>query len=198
MTDNDRLSFAGSFADSLKMMRTFWGAAGVSMPPDISATMPGLPSMLVPTLDVGELDKRIADLRAVEQWLAVNANMLRASIQTLEVQRNTIATLQTLGNTMLTSAGGGEPKVRAPAPAAPAAPAPAAPNKPPRRARQSKSAAAPTPAPADAPLDPSAWWSALQDQFTRIAAAATAPNEEAGPGAKPLRRQGARKRPAAA
>ncbi|HXF45117.1 MAG TPA: PhaM family polyhydroxyalkanoate granule multifunctional regulatory protein [Burkholderiaceae bacterium] len=194
MRDNDRLSLAGSFADGLEMMRKFWGAAGVSMPAELSATMPGLPSMLVPTLDIGELDKRIADLRAVEQWLAANANMLRASIQTLEVQRNTIATLQTLGDTMLKPAGGGAPRADAPASGVPPAPAPAVANKAPRRARRSKPDAAP--APTAAPLDPTAWWSALQDQFTRIAAAAAAPSGFAA--AKPVRSRRARKRAPAA
>src|SRR5262245_21006701 len=87
--------FAGNLFESLELMRKVWGA-GLPQMPGFSGMGQSLPSMLVPTLDVNELDKRIADLRAVEQWLALNANMLRASIQALEVQRNTIATLQSL------------------------------------------------------------------------------------------------------
>lgn len=191
MKDNERLSLADSFADSLKMIKTFWGAAGVPMPPDLSASMPGLPSMLVPTLDVGELDKRIADLRAVEQWLAVNANMLRASIQTLEVQRNTIATLQTLGNAMLTPASGGETAVKAAA--TPSPPPAAAANKP--RRPQGDAAPAPAATAAGSPLDPALWWGALQDQFARIASAAATPRQANGgaPPQKPARRRRARK-----
>jgi hypothetical protein len=45
------------------------------------------PSALVPTLDVDELDKRIADLKAVEQWLNLNVSMLHGTIQGLEIQR---------------------------------------------------------------------------------------------------------------
>ena len=43
-----------------------------------------LPTPFTPTLNVEELDKRIADLRAVEQWLSLNQNMLRSTIQGLE------------------------------------------------------------------------------------------------------------------
>lgn len=41
-----------------------------------------------------DLDKRIAELRAVENWLRVNQAMLQSTIQGLEVQRATFATLQ--------------------------------------------------------------------------------------------------------
>ena len=52
-------------------------------------------SPLPPTMSVADLEKRIAELRTVEQWLNLNLGMLRASIQTLEVQKGT---LQALGN----------------------------------------------------------------------------------------------------
>lgn len=61
-----------------------------------------LPGMVTPTLDVGDLDKRIADLKAVEGWLKMNLNMLQASIQGLEIQRLTLTALQTFSQ----SAGG--------------------------------------------------------------------------------------------
>jgi len=59
-----------------------------------------LPPNLAPTLDVDELDRRIADLKAVEQWLAMNLNMLQGTIKTLEVQRGTLAALQAFGQAM--------------------------------------------------------------------------------------------------
>jgi hypothetical protein len=75
-----------SFAGGLDFVKSLWGGLPTSMP-----------GLVVPTIDVEELDRRIKDLKAVESWLEVNANMLRATIQALEVQRNTVATLQTLG-----------------------------------------------------------------------------------------------------
>jgi hypothetical protein len=59
----------------------------------------GLPSMsqwIAPTLDADEVDKRIQELRTVQFWLEQNAKMLGATIQALEVQRMTLATLRTM------------------------------------------------------------------------------------------------------
>ena len=38
-----------------------------------------IPSAMTPTLDPDELDKRIADLKTVEQWLVLNLNLDRKS-----------------------------------------------------------------------------------------------------------------------
>ncbi|NJM32773.1 MAG: hypothetical protein HC848_07885 [Limnobacter sp.] len=59
----------------------------------------GLPlsNMLASSTDLHELDKRIKDLKAVEQWLNMNLGLLRATIQGLEVQRGTLAALQSFG-----------------------------------------------------------------------------------------------------
>jgi hypothetical protein len=48
-------------------------------------------SPMAPTLDIDELDRRIKDLKAVEQWLSVNQTLLRSTIQGLEIQRAGIA-----------------------------------------------------------------------------------------------------------
>ena len=53
--------------------------------------------MMAPLTNVEELDKRITDMRAVEQWLKLNLNMLQSAIQALEVQRATLATLRAFG-----------------------------------------------------------------------------------------------------
>jgi len=46
-----------------------------------------LPGMAVPTFDPQEVEKRIAELKSVEAWLNMNLNMLRLSINGLEMQR---------------------------------------------------------------------------------------------------------------
>src|SRR5690606_25038817 len=51
-------------------------------------------SALTPPMSVEDLDRRIGDLRAVENWLRMNLSMLSSTIQGLEVQRATIATLK--------------------------------------------------------------------------------------------------------
>ena len=57
-----------------------------------------VPTTFTPTMDVDELDKRIADLRTVEQWLTMNLGLLRNTIQAMELQRNTLATLQKMAS----------------------------------------------------------------------------------------------------
>jgi hypothetical protein len=56
-----------------------------------------LPGMVTPTVSIDELDKKIQDLKTVESWLNVNMNMLKGTIQAFEVQRATIATLKSMG-----------------------------------------------------------------------------------------------------
>ncbi len=71
--------------DPMEFLKSMWGGMGFP-----------LPGMVTPTLDVGELDKRITDLKAVEGWLKMNLNMLQMSIQGLEMQRATISAFQTM------------------------------------------------------------------------------------------------------
>ncbi|MGE5338717.1 MAG: PhaM family polyhydroxyalkanoate granule multifunctional regulatory protein [Gemmatimonadota bacterium] len=189
------LPFAGTVSDSLDMVRRIWGVTGLPTLPSTAGmvqfaqSLPqALPSMIAPTLDVEEIDKRIADLRAVEQWLNLNASMLSTAIQSLEVQRNTIATLRSFGGAMLTTMTkpGEVPAAPAGLATTPAvAVVPVVPN--PKRRR--KAAAAAT---AGLALNPAVWWNTLHDQFTKVAAAATQPEKkkESGPApAKPRRRK---------
>ena len=57
-----------------------------------------VPTTFTPTMDVDELDKRIADLRTVEQWLTMNLGLLRNTIQAMELQRATLAALQNMAS----------------------------------------------------------------------------------------------------
>ncbi|MFM9917520.1 MAG: PhaM family polyhydroxyalkanoate granule multifunctional regulatory protein [Rhizobacter sp.] len=60
------------------------------------AALPGIGQWVAPTLNPEELDKRIQELRTIQFWLEQNARMLGATIQALEVQKMTLATLQTM------------------------------------------------------------------------------------------------------
>jgi hypothetical protein len=83
------------FTNGFDFMRRLWGS-GSGMP---AGLMPGLQAM-TPPMDLDDLDKRIADLKAVESWLQLNTNLLRTTIQGLEVQRATLVALQTFGNAL--------------------------------------------------------------------------------------------------
>ena len=56
----------------------------------------GIPfaGMITPTLDVGELEKRIGDLKSVQNWLTMNLSMVQATIQGLEMQKATLSMIR--------------------------------------------------------------------------------------------------------
>lgn len=60
--------------------------------------------------DIREIDKRIAELKAVEQWLSLNLNLLKTTIQGLEVQRGTLAAIQSFSESMAPGAKPGDAK----------------------------------------------------------------------------------------
>ena len=109
--------------------------------------MPGMPSWVAPTLDPKELDKRIDELKTVQFWIEQNGTALKATIQALEVQKMTLATLKSMNLDMSAMANAFK------FPAGPAAPA-------------SQSAKA-TP-----PVDPMQLWGSLAQQFQKIATGA--------------------------
>jgi hypothetical protein len=75
--------------DPLDFVRNMWGRMGFT-----------LPGMVTPTLDVGELEKRIGDMRAVEGWLKMNLSMLQMAIQGLDMQRAAIAAVHAMSQPM--------------------------------------------------------------------------------------------------
>ncbi|WP_296952162.1 PhaM family polyhydroxyalkanoate granule multifunctional regulatory protein [uncultured Massilia sp.] len=81
--------------DTLDFVKNLWGS--MHLP---GASLPGMSGMAGPPLSIEDLDKRIADLKAVESWLNLNLGMLRGSIQALEVQRGTLATLKSMSASM--------------------------------------------------------------------------------------------------
>jgi hypothetical protein len=137
-----------------------------------AAAMPNLSQWLVPSLNVEDLEKRIEELKHVQFWLEQNSRALSATIQALEVQKMTMATLKGMNFTM------GMPGASA-AQAKPAA-APSASGWPmPTAAAKAEPAPAPAPEPAasatDAKpaagvVDPLQLWGSLTQQFQTIAA----------------------------
>jgi len=186
---------------SMDMMRQAWqslAGSGVLTQPPVTAG-----------LTTEDLDRRISDLRAVENWLRINMSMLTSSIQALEVQRATIATLKSFANV-------------------PGAPSDAADNpsplevalgiKPSGQARiktpeqvpgRDSAASAEPPASAgggdsamSAPPDPAmlagaaqGWWDMLQKQFDTLAAATVAGMQAGQPDAEKTKGPAPRKAP---
>lgn len=84
--------------DTLDFVKNLWGS--MQIPGTGLPGMPGMSGLAAPPMSPEDLDKRIADLKAVESWLNLNLTMLRGSIQALEVQRGTLMTLRTMGASM--------------------------------------------------------------------------------------------------
>jgi hypothetical protein len=210
MSDASAFGF-GKFIPGFDFLQNLAQSAGKAQPG-------AAPSWVAPTLSVEELDKRIQDLKAVQFWLEQNVTTLKATIQAMEVQKMTLATLQGMNVNMadLAKAFAAKPEAAAPAaetptpepqPAAQAEPEPATPSEEPKKAsRQSKAKAADKPM-----VDPMAWWGSLSQQFQNIAASAmkdvaaeamkakasAEPSAEPSPAAsKPARKTAAKNTPA--
>ena len=82
--------------DPFEMFRRLWGPLGIP-----------LPGMTMPTLDPAEIEKRIAELKAVEGWLSMNLNMLRMAIQGLEVQKAALEAMRATAQVGLDAASAG-------------------------------------------------------------------------------------------
>jgi hypothetical protein len=91
------------FNQSLEMFKTMWGqgttgqAGQFPFTTDASKAASGFGSAF-PGLDVDELEKRIKDLKSVENWLNLNLNILKSTIQGLEVQHATMMALKSFGD----------------------------------------------------------------------------------------------------
>jgi len=163
--------------DTLDFVKNLWG----------SMNLPGtnMSGMSAPPLSADDLDKRIADLKAVESWLNMNITMLRGTIQTMEVQRATLSTLKSMSASMAEAMrqSGVSAEKMAGTPFAsffgqPAAGAEAGGGggtaQPGAAPAQDQAGAAASAMPAAL-----AWWNMLQEQFTQAVATAMAPADGA-------------------
>jgi len=74
----------------LDMLQGMWNQMGFQ-----------LPGMVTPTLDEGELDKQIRDLKSVENWLRMNLSMLQMTIQNLEMQKSALGTFRSMSESFV-------------------------------------------------------------------------------------------------
>jgi hypothetical protein len=158
MSNADTTGF-GKFIPGFDFLQNLaQGAAGNN------ATMPNFGKWVAPTLDVEELDKRIEELKIVRFWLEQNSNALGATIQALEVQKMTLATLKgmnfSFGEAAATTA------AKPQASAAPSAPAAAA------KEAASKDTTDEDIKPKPSMIDPMQMWGSLTQQFQKIAESA--------------------------
>mgnify|MGYP003364958245 CR=1 FL=1 len=153
-----------AMADTFAFVKNMWGGA---------QSPSGIPGVTMPTLSLEEINKQITDLKAVESWLNVNMNMLRGTIQALEVQSATIATLNAMGATFGAQMAPNATASSAQNTASNTSPADAF-------TQNAKPAAEPNPLHANAGADAAtAWWSALQTQFNQAVSSVMADEAKA-------------------
>ena len=186
MSENTGAFGFGKYVPGFDFLQNLAKGASQAMP-----QMPNLSSWVAPTLNVEELEKRITELKAVHFWLEQNGKALGATIQALEVQKMTLATLRGMnfemgemaealkvrtedamaGMRKMTQGAGGaaragaEKAAKAAKPKQPAGDDKAAEGKTAEGGQGNGKAEA-----AGAPIDPLQWWGALTQQFQEIAA----------------------------
>ena len=95
MSDSPAFDF-GKFIPGFDFLQNLATSAKGAAAGPVSA----LRNWVAPTVSVEELDKRITELKAVLFWLEQNSTALKATIQALEVQKMTLATLQGMNLSM--------------------------------------------------------------------------------------------------
>lgn len=95
--------FAFSAQDAAEFMQRLWNPMGMAMPgfgapPGVagSSGAPAFPNpaALFATLDPAEVERKIAELKVVENWLTMSLAMMQMSIKTLELQKSALQALQ--------------------------------------------------------------------------------------------------------
>ena len=63
-----------------------------------------LPGMITPTVNVEEIERKITELKAVENWLTVNTGFVQMTIKTLQMQKSALESLRAAGEAAAKSA----------------------------------------------------------------------------------------------
>ncbi|MGH8852027.1 MAG: PhaM family polyhydroxyalkanoate granule multifunctional regulatory protein [Casimicrobiaceae bacterium] len=89
--------------EAMAFMQRMWNPFGVPVPGfappggsgDAVAGIPfPNPAAMLATLDPAEIDKKIAELRVIENWLAMSQNFMQMSIKTMELQKSSLEAMR--------------------------------------------------------------------------------------------------------
>jgi hypothetical protein len=98
MSDTSGSGF-GKFVPGFEFLQNLAGQAAGGVAQGLGNSIPQMPNLgnwVAPTFNVEDLEKRIEELKAVHFWLDQNSKALAATIQALEVQKMTLATLKNM------------------------------------------------------------------------------------------------------
>ena len=87
---------------AIEFMQKMWNPFGVSMAGVMPPVAPGVPPAapfpnpmaMFATLDPAEIERKIGELRVIENWLAMSLNFVQMSIKTLELQKASLEALR--------------------------------------------------------------------------------------------------------
>ena len=86
--------------EALDFMQRMWNPFGMPVP---GFTPPGAasagmpfpnPAAMFATLEPTEIDKKIGELRVIENWLSMSQNFMQMSIKTLELQKASLEAMR--------------------------------------------------------------------------------------------------------
>jgi len=89
--------------EAFDFLQKMWNPLAFAMPGmNAASAMPGIPGMpnlggpagMMPTLDPAEIERKIQELKVVENWLAMNVTLLQTTIKTLELQKVSLEALR--------------------------------------------------------------------------------------------------------
>ena len=97
--------FPFSPQDALEFMQRMWNPLGIAIPgfgtPGAASAAPtpaGMPfphpAALFAALDPVEIDRKITELRVIENWLTMSLSMMQMSIKTMELQKASLEALR--------------------------------------------------------------------------------------------------------
>ena len=118
MTEEKKPDAGGSFNDIAEFMQKMWNPFGVPMPgfglpgagaavaptpptappPPPAVPFAGMPfpnpAAMFATLDPAEVERKIGELKVIENWLQMSLNLMQMSIKTMELQKASLEALR--------------------------------------------------------------------------------------------------------
>jgi hypothetical protein len=89
--------------EALEFMQKMWNPLGLPLgilggsmaQPAVPNVMPfGNPGAMFAALDPAEVERKIAELKVIENWLSMSLNMMQMSVKTLELQKASLEAMR--------------------------------------------------------------------------------------------------------
>jgi len=85
---------------ALEFMQKMWNPFGFALPGMAAPGAPGAgpvfpnPATMFASIDPAEIERKIGELRVIENWLSMSLNFMQMSIKTLELQQASLEALR--------------------------------------------------------------------------------------------------------